>query len=71
MVGVGEDYLGAAIVQILRAQRFDGRLRAYRHENGRFHGPVRGGKNPQTGGGVAVAVSDFEVEQGKRSDAVG
>jgi len=42
VIGVAQEHLDAGVVELLRCEPLDGRLRADGHEDGRGDGPVRG-----------------------------
>lgn len=44
MIGIGEYYLSAELLDLIRRKRLDRRLRAYGHEYGRFDNAVRRGE---------------------------
>ena len=49
VIGIGQDDARPQILQLIRRDALDGRLRAHGHENRRKEAPVRGMDNPRAG----------------------
>ena len=68
MIGVGQQDPDAEILgEVALGEAFDGGLRADRHEDGGFDGPVRGVEQAGAGAGVRAFGDHFEGDLGLKS----
>lgn len=63
MVGVGEDDLGVQVLEFLRRNGLDGRLRADRHIHGGLDDAVRRMETAAAGAGIFVDVQKLKFKR--------